>query len=222
MEEPLSPFEFKQCVNILKSTGKKARSLHEFREVISEVSAGALFYHICQYYLKGHILQYTNDFARWAGEVLEESALAEQLSNIDPYAYASIDEIRRELIRVIDEYLKAYREPREVRPGEEFFFEETVTMIYSAGILVRNLAEFLIAVRYLDASSIYYHFYEARVRLGGRDDFSNWIEHSLNKRILAEKIRRIDLFMHTIEGTRSHIIEAIEEEVQKDMESMGT
>jgi hypothetical protein len=220
MEEPLSPFEFKQCVNILKSTGKKARSLRELRETISLISTGALFYHTCQYYLKGHILQYTNDFAHWAGEVLEESVLAEQLSNIDPYAYVSIDAIRSELIRVIDEYLKAYKEPREVRPGEEFFFEETVTLVFSAGIQVRNLAEFLIAVRYLDASSIYYHFYEARVRLGGRDDFSNWLEHSLNKATLAEKIRKIDLFMHTIEGTRSHIIESIEEEVQRDMEGM--
>jgi hypothetical protein len=40
MEEPLSPFEFQQCANILESTGKKARSLRELREMISVIREG--------------------------------------------------------------------------------------------------------------------------------------------------------------------------------------
>jgi len=218
MEEPLSPFEFKQCVNILKSTGKKARSLRELRDAITVVSPEALIHHTCQYYLKGHVLEYTNDFARWVAELLEERMLAEQLSGIDPYAYASMGEVRDELVRVIDEYLRIVGSAREMPPGDEFFFNEAITFVVPAGLQARNLAEFLIAIQYLDSSSIYYHFYEARIRLGGSDDFSSWLGGSLNKKTLAEKIRKIDLFMHTIEGTKRHIMEAVEEEVRKDME----
>ncbi len=218
MNEPSAPFEFRQCVTILKSTGKKAKNLRQLRDMISLVSSEALIHHTCQYYLKGHILEYTNDFARWVGEDLEERILAEQLSNIDPYAYGSIDEVRNDLVKVIDQHLKTFRVARQVHLGDEFFFNETIVLIIPVGLQARNLAEFLMAIRYLDVSSVYYHFYEARIRLGGKDDFSNWIENSLGKGGLAHKIRKIDLFMHTIEETRRCIMEAVEEEVRCDME----
>lgn len=215
-------FEFKQCVNILKSTGRKAKNLRELRGVLADVSDGSIFHHTCQYFLKGHYLEYTNDFAHWAGEYLEERALAERLSNIDPYGFGDIADLRKALLNVIDGYLEGFPEPRDAMPGDEFYFNETITTIFPAGIKAGNLAEFLIAIRYIDADSIYYHFYEARVRLGkGTDDFSAWFDDTLRKSILAEKIRAIDPFMHTIEGIRKHIIEAVEEEVRKGMEIMG-
>lgn len=210
-------FEFKQYVSILKSTGKRAGSLREFREIIASVSGESLFHHTYQYFLKDHVLDYTNDFAHWAGESLEERALAEQLSNIDPYAFDRRDDLRGVLLSVIDAYLKDFPEPRRALPGEEFYFNETVSFIFPAGVRVKNLAEFLIAMRYIDPSSIYYHFYEARVRLG-IDDFSAWVERSLERKELAERIRAVDPFMHSVEGIREHIVEAVEDEVRRGME----
>ncbi|MCG2721539.1 MAG: DUF5752 family protein, partial [Thermodesulfovibrionales bacterium] len=52
----------------------------------------------------------------------------------------------------------------------------------------------------------------------GIDDFSRWIEDSFGKKELAERIRNIDPFMHTIEEIREHIKEAVEQEVRNDME----
>ena len=219
MGEIVEPFEFKQCISILKSTGKRAKNLRELRDVIATVSDECIFHHTCQYFLKGHILEYTSDFAHWAGESLEEKALAEQLSNIDPYDFKNIGDLRKELLGVIDDYLKRFPEPREAMPGDEFFFNETVTLIFPIGIRARNLAEFLTAIKYVDSGSIYYHFYEARIRLGGGiDDFSRWIEDAFDKKELTEKIKAIDPFMHNTEEIREHIVEAIEEEVRKDME----
>ncbi|MBZ0156496.1 MAG: DUF5752 family protein [Alphaproteobacteria bacterium] len=218
MEKAVQPFEFRQYSSILKSTGKKAGTLEQLRDHISTIKDESLFHHVYQYFLKGHILEYTNDFAQWTGVTLEERALSEQLSNIDPYAFKNISELRTALVAVIDVYLERFPEPREVLPGDEFFFNQTVTFIYPAGITARNLAEFLIGVKYIDASSLYYHFYEARVRLGGEtDDFSRWFESALGKRELAERMRSFDLFMHTIEGIRERIIALIEEEVRRDM-----
>jgi hypothetical protein len=215
----INPFEFKQCVSILKSTGKKARTLRQLRDVIAVVSDESIFHHTCQYFLKGHILEYTNDFAHWAGESLEERALAEHLSNIDPYDFKSTNDLRNGLLSVIDDYLQSFPEPREAIPGDEFYFNETVTFVFPAGIRAGNLAEFFTAIRYVDLGPIYYHFYEARMRLGGEiDDFSMWIENALGKKELSSRIKAIDPFMHNLEEIRGHISETVEEEVKKDME----
>jgi len=219
MEKLMEDFEFKQCVSILKSTGRNARNLRELRDVIAVVSDESIFHHTYQYFLKGHVLEYTNDFAHWAGESLEERALSEHLSNIDPYAFKNIDELRQELLNVIDSYLENFPEPREAMTGDEFYFNETITLIFPVGIRVKNLAEFLIAVKYIDAAAIYYHFYEARIRLGV-DDFSKWLEDSIDKKELSEKIRSIDPFIYSIEGIREHIIEAVEKDVRTGMEAI--
>ena len=219
MAEIIEPFEFRQCMNILKATGKTAKNLRELQNIITTVSDECIFHHTYQFFLKVHVLDYTNDFAFWAGESLEERALSEQLSNIDPYDYNDINDLRNQITKVIHEYLEKFPEPREAMPGKEFYFNETITLIFPEGIRAKNLAEFLTAIKHIDADSIYYHFYEARIRLGsGVDDFSKWIEDIFGKTELAEKIRAIDPFMHNIEGIREHLVEAIEEEVRKDME----
>jgi hypothetical protein len=215
-------FEFKQCVTLLKSTGKKAGNLRELKDVLAQVSDGAIAHHTYQYFLKGHILEYTNDFAHWAGESIEERALAERLSNIDPYAYASVQDLRRDLIGTIDDYLTAFPEPRDAMPGDEFHFNETVMLVFPAGVRARNLAEFLMAMKYAEASTLYYHFYDARMRLGNKtDDFSQWLEEGMEKPEVAGKVRSIDPFMHTLETIRERIVDAVEEEVKRDMESAG-
>ncbi len=219
MAEIIEPFEFKQCTSLSKSTGAKAVSLRALGARLSSVSDESIFHHTYQYFLKGHILEYTNDFAHWAGESLEERALAEHLSNIDPYDFKNISDLRKELIRVIHVYLENFPDPREAQPGNEFYFTETITIIYPVGIRAKNLAEFLTAMKYIDIGSIYYHFFEARTRLGGEtDDFSKWILDGFGKKGLAEKIRAIDPFMHNLEGIKTHLVEAIEEEVKRDME----
>ncbi len=215
-------FEFKQCVTIVKSTGKKAKNLREFRDALASVSDGSIFHHTYQYLLKGHIMEYTNDFSQWAGTGLEESALAEQLSNIDPYDFSSIEMLRKELLRVVDDYLERFPEPRDAMPGDEFFFNETITLVFQAGVRVRNLAEFLMAIKYVDASSLYYHFFVARRRFEGQsNDFSQWFDEELGKKDLAEKLQ-FDVFMHSLEAIRERIAVVVEEAVRQEMESAGT
>jgi hypothetical protein len=219
LAEIIEPFEFKQCISILKSTGEKAKNLRELRNIIAVINDDCIFHHTYQYFIKGHVLEYTNDFAHWAGESLEERALSEHLSNIDPYDYKNISDLKNKLLEVIDNYLENFPEPREAMPGDEFYFNETITLIFPAGIRAKNLAEFLTAIKYIDMGSIYYHFFEARIRLGGgTDDFSRWIEDTFGKQELVDKIKTIDPFMHDLEGIRKHIAEAVEEEVKRDME----
>ncbi len=217
----LGPFEFKECISLIKSTGKKARTLRELRELIALVSDESIYYHTCQYYLRRQILEYNNDFAHWAGQGLEERALSEYLSNVDHFSFKDMDDLRKALLKVIDDYLERFPEPREVMPGNEFYFNEAIILVFPAGLRAFNLAEFFIAIKYIDAPSVYYHFYEARMRLrGGMDDFSKWVEDELGRKDLAVKIRSLDPLMHTLDQIREHVAEMVEGEVKKDMEVM--
>lgn len=212
-------FEFKQCITLLRSNGSMARTLKELRDIIATISERTLYHHTRQYFLKGHVLEYTNDFAQWAGESLEERELAEELSNIDPYDFSDLNELRAKLVSVITNYLERFPEPRETRSGEEFYFNDTVTLIFPAGIWVKNLAEFLMAVRYIDGSSIYYHFFDSRQRLGGKvNDFSQWFA-ALGKKELSDKLLAIDPFVLSLEGIRERIVDVVDQEVKKDMET---
>jgi hypothetical protein len=215
--DEIRSFEFMECVTILKATGKRARNIRELRTFIDVISDESLFHHTYQYFLKGHILEYTNDFAHWVGESLEERALSERLSNIDPFAFRDMRSLRQEFLSEIDDYAGQFPEPRGAIPGDEFYFNETVTVIFPVGVQAKNLAEFLLAARYVDPACIYYHFYEARIRHGA-DDFSTWIEDVLDNQGLARVIRSIDPFMHNIEGIRAHIVEAVENNVRHSME----
>jgi len=221
-ERAIKYFEFRQYASVLKSTGRKATTLQELRDIIAHVSDESIFHHMYQYFLKGHVLQYTNDFAHWAGESLEERVLSEHLSNIDPYGFRKIGDLRQELLRVIDEYMTKFPSPRQAMPGDEFCFNQTITLVFPVGMRVQNLAEFLLAIKYADPGCIYYHFYEARTRLGsGIDDFSAWIAGSLDNKDLARQINAIDPFMHMIEGIREHIIEVVEQDLRQHMEVLS-
>src|SRR4030067_565457 len=154
--EEIRPFEFKQCVSIIKSTGKSAKSLRGLRDMIASVSGDSIFHHTYQYFLKGHALEYTNDFAQWAGESLEERALSERLSNIDPYGFKEIDALRVELLRAVDSHLEDFPEPRDAIEGDEFYSNEPVTLVFPVGTRARNLAEFLTAAKYIDQGSLFF------------------------------------------------------------------
>ena len=95
--------------------------------------------------------------------------------------------------------------------------------MFPVGVKADNVAEFLVAIEHIDAGSIYFHFYESRVRLGEgvADDFSRWIEHTLFRKKVADRIRTIDPFMHSIESIRENIKAIIEESVRADMEGVA-
>lgn len=222
MKNDITPFEFMECVAILKTTGKKAGSLKELRDIISTISNDSIFHHTYQYFLKGHIMEHTNDFANWLAMHLEDRIVAEHLSNIDPYIFKSIKDIRHELLRILDDYIKDSPEPRHVREGDEFYFSETVTLTFPLGIKAKSLAEFLVAIKNIGTSCIYYHFYDARIRHGkGIDDFTRWIDKVIGDKKLAKKIKMIDPFMHSLEGIRSHITDLVEKHVKADMQGIS-
>ena len=126
-------FDFWECILLLKSTGRKARDLRELRDVLATVSDQSIYHHTHEYFVKDIGVEYTNDFAHWAGEFLEERSLAEQLSIIDPFNAGKIQDVRAELLATIDAYLTESPSPRAVWPGDEICFNEAVSVIFRPG-----------------------------------------------------------------------------------------
>ena len=210
-------FDFRQCMKLLKSTGKKASSLNELMRLIRVASDNSIYHHTHEYFFRGRILEYTNEFARWVGENLEAHVLAENLSVIDPFRHGSIASLRDELLNKIEAYIKKFPSPGKVfSPGEEFFFQETVTFVFPTEYSASSLEEFVEALKKVDDSSIYWHFYEGRVRVeGGVNDFSNWVGDSLGLGGLSDQISSIDPFMHSIGSIREQITGYCARELEK-------
>ena len=110
-------------------------------------------------------------------------------------------------------YLGEYPPPRPTLPGAEFFFNEGITLVYSAGIEAATDEEFISAIATVDLSSIYYHFYEAMLREGKRtDDFSTWFGECLKCGPVAEKIKSLDPYMYSTEALRNKIVSIVKDE----------
>ena len=209
----VEPFRFYECTALVRMTGRRASDIVEFLEIIRNVSPESIFHHMHQYFLKPHVRppEYPNDFAVWVAYALEGKSLAEGLANLNPFEFSSIEDIRQEIIRIIMDYLKNYPPPRPVLPGGEFFFNEGITLVIPTDFQAENLEEFLRALKEVDGSSIYFHFYEAKLRLGKeQDDFSRFFEECLSCGELARRIKSLDPYMYSTEVLRSKIIGLVE------------
>jgi hypothetical protein len=77
--------------------------------------------------------------------------------------------------------------------------------------VAHDLGEFLEILRNVTIDSIYFHIYEARMRLQkGTNDFSIWIADTLGEKELANKISAIDPYVYTLGNLRNRIITQVE------------
>jgi hypothetical protein len=203
-------------MSLSQTTGVKTATLSELIQAVEIVAPGAVFHHTHQFYLKGTLVapEYPNDFAVWVAENLEERALAEKLACLDFYSMKSVEEIRRAIVRILEDYRDHFPAPRPARPGDEFFFNDSITLVIPTGFRARDITEFRMALRQVGPSSIYYHFFEARIRMESpSDDFSFWVEQSLGRRNLCHQIRQLDPYLYSLEGLRRKLIELVDMEL---------
>lgn len=212
------PFRFCTRLHLRELTGLKAQNVVQLLNIIKDVP-GSVIYHHTHHFLQQH--QYLcpeppNDFAYWVRESLGEDLLGEQLSSIDTREFASIRSLRERIIKTLEEFLKTAPTPlRTSPPGEEFYFMKSVSVILPTPFIALDLAEFAEVLRQITIDSIYFHVFEARLRLEREiNDFSYWIKDSLEEPGLAEKIERLDPYSHTMEGLRHSIIKLVEEHIR--------
>ena len=209
-------FRFYKCFHLVQATGQKAKNLTQLLQAVAKVEPGVIFYHLYQAFRKYTISvpEFPSDLATWASQQLQDNALAEKLANIDLYSFTDLESLRSELVRIMEEHLKETPGERAVLPGEEFYFNKAVSLVSPTDYQVADLEEFAQVLRQIDTNPIYYHFFEARLRLGMCcDDFSHWLDTSLARPALAQRIRAIDPYQLSLEEIRSRIISGVEEDI---------
>ncbi|MBP7215893.1 MAG: hypothetical protein KBA46_01270 [Candidatus Omnitrophica bacterium] len=213
------PFRFCTRLHLTELTGLRATTLSQLLELIKTVP-GSCVYHHTHRFLQQH--QYLspeppNDFAYWVTEVLREDELGEQLASIDTVQYTTIRALREKIIETIDTYLKErpMAKLRFARQEEEFYFIKSVSFVMPTNYVATDLRTFVDILKKITIDSIYFHIFEARLRLEkGDNDFSNWIGTSLGDQALAQQISRLDPYTSTLDDLRNKLISIIERRLQ--------
>jgi len=213
------PFRFHTRLHLSELTGLRATTLGQLLELI-KVVPGSCIYHHTHKFLQQH--QYfspepPNDFAFWVSEVLGEDELGERLASIDTVQYTTIRQLREKIVSTIDAYLKDNKlaNLKFARIGEEFHFIKSVSFVLPTHYLVYDLKEFAEILGKVTIDSIYFHVFEARLRLERiNNDFSNWIESSLGDKKLADMLAHLDPYTQTLEGLRKSLIQMVENRIK--------
>jgi hypothetical protein len=208
MSADISPFVFSTKFDQTILLGRKAASAEELLEGIREVPGSSIYFHTHKFLQQHHYLspEPPNDFAYWISNVLNEQALGEILSSVDIVQFKQISDLREAFIRILEDRMKQPGRTAEAPPGEEFYFMGSRTFVVATPHRAASLKEFVEGLKAVSIHSLYYHVFDARLRLEREEnDFSLWFR-KLGKETLADEMLRLDPYTHTLEGLRNRII----------------
>jgi len=213
------PFRFFTSFTLQEATGLRAATIPQLVALLKKVPEGCLYYHTHYFLLTHHYLtpEPTNDFAYWISEVLKEEALGEQLASLDIMAHATLEGLRETLVSTIEAYLARTPTARMkfASEGEEFFFVKSLHVIMPTRYQASTLAECVDALSQIGIHSLYFHIFEARLRIGHpTNDFALWFEQWGLKE-LAERVATLDPYGQTLEALRSVLISLVRQELAR-------
>lgn len=207
-------FQFCSSATLEKLTGRKANNLDELLELVKTCSSSSIFYHTFSAFRKLREVQtpYTNDFAVWIARHLNEEALAEKLLAIDLAEYNTIEDLRARIIELLESYKGENPSLFEKTTAGPFYLYSLVRFVYLTDKFAYNLPSFRQVLDTISIDSIYYHFIESRMQTQLKtDDFSSWMQENPDYEQLAERVRNIDINIHTLEELRLKIGKIIDE-----------
>jgi len=213
------PFRFTGCWELREILGRSARDEQQLLEAIEEIPLGSLSYHTHSFFLRHKYIAgpYPNDFATWAAIQVRDRVLGEKLGILDPYDFENLEALRTGIVNIIDEHLSNLQIIPRTIYGEPFHFMQSRIIEVSTGLEARNLAEFRKVLAAVDASVVYYHSFEAILRLGrSKGDFALWIEEQLGLPDLAQKVSSLDFYMISLDFIRQRIVKLCDEALMKE------
>ncbi len=210
------PFHFCTRMHLSSLTGLKASNLKELLDIIRDAPGSCIYHHTHRFLQQHQFLspEPPNDFSYWVREVLGEESLGEQLASIDVMQFPTIRGLREKIIETIENFLSQdpIAQKKFARTGEEFVFIRSISFIVWTDYFAANLKEFIESLKKVTIDSIYFHIFESRLRLEKpTNDFSSWLEASLDAKILADKIATLDPYTLTLEDLRMKIVRLAEQ-----------
>jgi small-conductance mechanosensitive channel len=217
LKKAKEPFHFHSRTHLTELTGFEAKNLPELVDILKKVPDAVIYYHTHHFLEQHHYLtpEPSNDFAVWVNDALGDDVLSEGLASVDTFAFSNLEALRERLVGIIEEHLSKGCDSRDAMPGREFHFAKSVSVILPTHYIAHDLREFIEGLRKISLSSLYFHIFESRLRLGkGLNDFSIWIQDSVGEPELAKEIARLDPYTYTLEGLRSALIQLIEKRIK--------
>jgi hypothetical protein len=195
-------FRVKECDLVRIATGVRAMNLRELRDGIARVHRGSVYHHFW-----GRLLEptfdepeYSNDFASWAFRALNEKAVAERLSMINPADYDDLEQLRQDLLDTIEAALDDHGYIAWSRADQQFHFRRSQLIVVDTGLSVDTPEQLGSVLPSLSEQSVFYHFIDARRRTEqGWDDFRTWLS-CFGERYsgLIERIGAVDPFFSSL------------------------
>jgi hypothetical protein len=206
------PFRFAGCIEVRQTLDVHALDERELMQRIAEVPAGSIFFHTFGYFLRHRAFTtaYGNDFARWAAVEIGDSALAERLAVVDPFAFSSVEELREHLVTILQDHLRGREVVRRVEFDRGFHFQQSHIVEVPLGVSAETLVEFRAGLATVDESAIYVHTVETRAGQRRTEAFSEWLRDSLALPELAEQFKRADPYLTSLERIRGRLLSLVD------------
>jgi len=210
VKKATEPFHFSTRLHLKELTGLKASNLSQLVSRLKEVPDAVIYYHTHSFLEEYQFLtpEPANDFALWVEEALGYEILAERLASIDTFEFPTIGALRQRIIGVMQDFLAGVTNEREAPQDNEFHFIKSIDVVLPTPYVAHDLREFIDILRKISINSLYFHIFEAKLRLQrGTNDFSMWLEDCLGEKELAEQIARLDPYNYTLENLRETVFQ---------------
>lgn len=208
-EETPGPFKIKDCALIAIATGNRASILKELHSILTNIGTDSLYYHFWGGLLQPRFeeREYNNDFAAWVWHGLHDAILAERLAVVDPTVFKDLEDLRQEVLEIIDERLDEKEYLPWVPAGSQFEFIRSQIVVFDTQKQATTPRELSRLLPNLSSSSIFYHFIDARRRLPHHgDDFSFWLSgcgHGYQE--LCEQLAGVDPYFGSLVQLRGQL-----------------
>lgn len=199
-------FRVKDCALLSVATGVRAQTLKELRDGLLSVAENSLYHHFWGRLLRPRLdePEYTNDFASWAYHALHEKSLAERLSMANPCEFENLEQLRQEVVEILEQRLDESEWSPWARADQQFHFLQARVVIFDTGVSIGTPEDLAGVLPGLPTGSVYYHFIDARRRTEGRrDDFSAWLSgFGESYQPLLARIAALDPYFSSLKEVR--------------------
>ncbi len=207
-----APLVIKDFALLAIATGKRAQNLRELRDQLLAIHADSIYYHFWGGLLHSRFeeREYNNDFAAWARRALHDKVLAERLSMVDASVHGDLEELREELVEIIEQRLDEREVLAWTQPDRQFEFIRSQAVVFRTEQRFYTPAELAGFIGQMPLGSIFYHFIDARRRNPNHlDDFRVWLA-SFGERYtgLKSRLAEIDPYFTSLTDLRTRLAEA--------------
>lgn len=202
-------FAIKDCALAHMATGRRAQTLRELRDILRDIHPGCIYHHFWGTLLRPQFAnrEYNNDFASWCHDSLHDRPIAERLSAIDPDDFSDLEDLRQDVIDVIEARLDESELVLIARGDQQFHFVRSAIVVFDTYKRLAHPAELVAALPEMTPGSVFYHFIDARRRDPmAVDDFSSWLS-GLGEEYapVCDALAEVDPYFESLYVVRDHL-----------------